>query len=184
MTLNGSDYESSFERWKSLIEQGNQAYSQRRYAAAEASFGEALKEAESWPTQGAGTMQEELDSRLTKSLNNLAALYHSQGKYRMAEDLYQKALEIKRRLYPEENEEVALALQNLAILYSAKRDYPQAEAFFLQALQIREKVLPPNHADLARTLQSYALLLNKLERKDEAQVLEMRATKILSSESV
>src|SRR6516164_1594827 len=125
MNSNGSNYEASFERWKSLIEQGNQAYSQRRYAAAEAAFGEALKEAEGWPTRGAGEIQEELDSRLTKSLNNLAALYHSQGKYRMAEDLYQKALEIKRRIYPEENEEVALALQNLAVLYSAKRDYPQ-----------------------------------------------------------
>lgn len=182
MNLNGANYEESFERWKTLIEQGNQAYSQRRYAAAENAFGEALKEAESWPTEGAGEIQEELDSRLTKSLNNLAALYHSQGKYRMAEDLYLKALEIKRRIYPEENEEIALALQNLAILYSAKRDYEKAEAHFLQALRIRERVLPANHADLARTLQNYALLLNKLERKEEAKALEDRATSILTSE--
>jgi tetratricopeptide (TPR) repeat protein len=182
MNQSAPQYQESFERWKALIEEGNQAYTERRYAAAEVAFGAALKEAESWPSQGAGAMQEQLDSRLTKSLNNLAALCHSQGKYRMAEDLYVKALEIKRRIYREEHDEIALALQNLAILYSAKKDFNQAEAFFMQALRIREKVLPPNHADLARTLQNYALMLDKVGRKEEAQVLELRATKILSSE--
>lgn len=177
------DYESSFQRWKSLIEEGNHAYAERRYTAAEAAFNNALKEAEAWPTRGAGKLQDELDSRLTKSLNNMAALYHAQGKYRMAEELYIKALDIKQRLYGQDNDETAVALLNLATLFSAKRDYPQAEAYFIRTLQIREKVLGPNHPDLAKTLQKYALLLGKLGRSDEAGTMESRAMKILAHET-
>ena len=183
MNVNTVDYEESFRRWKSLIENGNLAYSQRRYAAAETAFGEALKEAESWPSHGAGEMQSEIDARLTKSLNNMAALYHSQGKYKMAEDLYLKALDIKRRLYPEENEEIAVALQNLAILYSAKRDYTQAEAYFIRTLQILEKVHDNDHPDLAKALQKYAIVLDKLGRPEDSKKLESRAMKILGDKA-
>ena len=183
MNLNAPKYEESFELWKSLIEKGNLAYSQRRYAAAESAFGEALKEAESWPIQEDQGRQAEMDVCLTKSLNNMAALFHSQGKYQMAEELYLKALDIKRRIYPEDNEEVALALQNLAILYSAKRDYPQAEAFFIRVLEIREKVLGPEHPDLAKTLEKYAIILNKLGRTEESERLGARAMKILTNET-
>jgi tetratricopeptide (TPR) repeat protein len=163
------------------MEEGNLAYSQGRYAAAEVIFADSLKEAESWPAEDAHQGQNEMAVRLTKSLNNMAALFHAQGKYKMAEDIYLKALDIKQRIYPEESEEIAVALQNLAILYSAKRDYPQAESYFIKTLRIREKVLGENHPDLANTLQKYAVVLDKLGRKEESENLQARASNILAT---
>src|SRR5262249_47351260 len=116
--------------------------------------------------------------------NNMAALYHSQGKDKMAEDLYLKALDIKRRLFPEENDEIAVALQNLAILYSAKRDYTQAEAYFIRTLQILEKMHGPDHPDLANGLQKYAIVLDKLGRPEDSKKLESRAMKILGDKGI
>jgi tetratricopeptide (TPR) repeat protein len=174
-----SEIENGFARWKSLVEEGNQAYLQNHFALAETTYADALKEAESWPKVESPQMQNEIDSRLGKSLNNMAALYHTQGKYKMAEELYLRALELKRRLYGEEHEEVALNLQNLAITYGAKKNYEQAERFFKRALEIREKLLGMEHPDIAQTLRNYALLLRKQGRKEESERLEQRAATLL-----
>src|SRR5258708_5327452 len=92
------NFEEGFARWKHLVEEGNQAYLQNRIAVAETTYGEALKEAQAWPKVEDSELQKEIDSRLGKSLNNMAALYHTQGKYKMAEELYLKSLELKRQI--------------------------------------------------------------------------------------
>jgi tetratricopeptide (TPR) repeat protein len=51
---------------------------------------------------------------VTTSLNNLAGLYNSQGRYEKAEPLYQKALEISQRLFKGDHPDVATSLNNLA----------------------------------------------------------------------
>jgi tetratricopeptide (TPR) repeat protein len=174
------DFESAFGSWKSLVEQANQAYAEERFAVAETVYADALKEARAWPKAEAETIQREVDARLSKSLNNMAALCHTQGKYKMAEDLYLEALAIKEKLYGEEHEEVALNVQNLAMMYGAKRNYAQAEIFFQRALTIREKLLGVDHPDLAPTLSNYALLLRKQGRADESQQFESRAKDVLA----
>lgn len=147
--------------WQELVDSGNTAYKKRRIAQAEIYFLDALKVAESFG---------EDDPRLSLTLNNMAAIYHSQGKYAMAEPLYQRSLEIKKRVLGEDHLEVATCLYNLAVLHSAKHRYAEAEPLFQQALAIKEA----NRADLTSTLMSYAELLRRTERLAEAQQLESR----------
>lgn len=48
------------------------------------------------------------------SLNNFAALYHSQGRYEAAEPLYQQALSLRREILGDRHPDVASSLFNLA----------------------------------------------------------------------
>jgi pentatricopeptide repeat protein len=177
------DFACEMSLWKKRIEEGNAAYLDRRYSKAEIRFSEALKQAESWPKDPPPEQKHELESCLSKSQNNLAALYHSQGKYLLAEKLYLQSLEIKRRIFGEENTEVALNLQNLAACYCARGRYEEAEQLFNQSLKMRESLLGENHPDLVTTLENYALLLRKLNREQEAEKIEARASRLADFKS-
>lgn len=173
--------------WKALVEVGNESFSNERYAVAEVKFKEALELAEKLVNE---EMEPPLDAlsnasnletaqiRLTKSLNNLAALYHVQGKYGMAEELYEKCLDLKLKIYGEEHLEVAVNLHNLAVLHSAKRTFLKAELLYKRTLEIREKLLGADHNDLVPVLRNYALLLTKNKRKEEGASLQERADAI------
>jgi len=76
------------EQWQSYIVAGTRAYQQDNYAEAERQWGSALKEAKRFGPQ---------DPRLATSLNNLATLYHAQGKYAQAEPLYKRSLAIREK---------------------------------------------------------------------------------------
>ncbi len=54
------------------------------------------------------------------SLNNLALLYDSQGKYEQAEPLYQRALHIREQVLGPEHPDTAQSLNNLAALYEIR----------------------------------------------------------------
>ena len=54
------------------------------------------------------------------SLNNLAALYHDQGRYADAEPLYKRSLAIHEKSLGPDHPDVATSLNNLAELYQAK----------------------------------------------------------------
>ena len=114
--------------------------------------------------------------RLAKSLNNLAALYHVQGKYGLAEELYEKCLDLKLDMYGEEHIEVAINLHNLGVLHSARRKFPKAELLYKRAIEIREKLLGPEHKELVPVLKNYALLLKKTNRADESAAVEARVS--------
>ena len=72
-------------RWDSIMADAVKAYQQADYAQAEKLLLAARKEAEKFGNQ---------DPRLATSLNNLAFLYNTLGKYAQAEPLYQRALAI------------------------------------------------------------------------------------------
>jgi tetratricopeptide (TPR) repeat protein len=74
---------------------------------------------------------------VASSLNSLALLYNSQGRYAEAEPLLQQALELRKRLLGEEHPSVASSLHNLAALYSSQGRYAEAEPLYLQALELR-----------------------------------------------
>lgn len=153
------------DTWKAAVEAGNEAYANNRVAEAEVQFLAALEQAEQFG---------EDDLRLALSLNNLAAVYHTQGKYTMAEPLYQRSLAIKERLHGEEHSEVALNVHNLAVLYSARRMYPVAEKNYKRAIDIKSKLYGEYSPELSNTLKYYAQLLKVLNRPVEMKLLEGR----------
>lgn len=157
------------ETWKAAVEAGNEAYANERVAQAEIHFLDALKEAEIFG---------EDDLRLALSLNNLAAVYHTQGKYTMAEPLYNRSLDIKQRLLGEEHPEVALNVHNLAILYSARRMYPVAEKHYKRAVELKSKIYGEKSPELLSTLRYYAQLMKVQNRPIEQTLLESRIKEI------
>ncbi|NEO91069.1 MAG: CHAT domain-containing protein, partial [Moorea sp. SIO3G5] len=78
------------------------------------------------------------------SLNNLAGLYKSQGRYGEAEPLYRQALALWKKLLGEDHPDVADSLNNLAALYWAQGDPTSALNFFSQGLEVQEKNLDYN----------------------------------------
>jgi tetratricopeptide (TPR) repeat protein len=82
---------------------------------------------------------------LATSLNNLALLYHSQGKYSEAEPLYLEALETGKRLFTGDHPDLATSLNNLAGLYKSQGRYSEAEPLYLDALAMSERTLGANH---------------------------------------
>ncbi len=156
-------------RWDSIMADAWKAYQQADYAEAEKLLLAALKEAEKFGNQ---------DPRLPTSLNNLAELYLTQGKYAQAEPLYQRALAIREKALGPEHPDVATSLNNRALLYDEQGKYAQAEPLYQRALAVLEKALGPEHPQVATVLENYATLLRKLSRDAEADEMEARAQAI------
>ena len=67
---------------------------------------------------------------LATYLNNLAHLYHAQGRYAEAEPLNKQALTIWEKALGPEHPHVATSLNNLAELYKAQGKYAEAEPLY------------------------------------------------------
>ncbi len=100
VSIQASAEESQWEKWNTT---GTKAYRQGRYVDAEKSLEATLKETEHFEPQ---------DLRLAVSLNNLAALYETQGKYAEAEPLYERSLSILEETLRSEHPLVAGSLNN------------------------------------------------------------------------
>ena len=106
------------------------------------------------------------------SLNNLAALYLSQGRYDEAETLFQHALRlVQYDISWERNPKVTLCLNNLATLYCSQGRYNEAEPLYQQSLVLRRKLLGENHPDVASSLNNLAELYRFQGRYDEIELL-------------
>lgn len=157
------------DSWKKFIDAAFAAYSSGRIPEAEVQFKAALEEAEKFGEQ---------DERLALTLNNLAAMYHEQGKFTMAEPLYKRSLDIKTKLFGDCHADVALNHHNLAVLYSARRMYPVAEKHYKLALEMKEKLYGSHHKELISTLTYFAQLMKVQNRLVDRQLIESRIKEI------
>ena len=88
------------------------------------------------------------------SLNDLAHLYNSQGRYGEAEPLYLEALAMYKQLLGEAHPDVAGSLFNLGALRYNQGRYSEAQALLLQAQPIYFAQLGPDHPN-TQALQSW-----------------------------
>ncbi len=112
-------------------------------------------------------------------LNNLAELYHVQGKYAAAEPLYQQSLAIREKSLGKDHPDVAGSLNNLALLYYEQGKYAVAQPLYQQSLAIREKTLGKNHPDIAIGLKNLAWLYYAQGKYAAAESLSQRSLAIL-----
>ena len=115
---------------------------------------------------------------VAKSLNQLAALYHGQSKYSLAEPLYQRALEIRQRALGADHIDVAESLNNLAYLYNALGKYARAEPLYQQALSFCEKHLGAHHMYTAGSLANLAEVYRARGEYTQAEQLHRQALHI------
>jgi len=156
-------------QWDVYMKDGNQAKEHGQYAEALKLYTLAIEEAEKFGPS---------DPRLATSLNNLAELYRTQGKYDAAEPLYKRSLAIYEKALGPDHPNVATSLENLANLYHVQGDYAKAEPLYKRSLAIREKALGPDHPNVATSLENYAKFLRATNRQTEAEKLEERAAAI------
>jgi len=130
--------------------------------------------------QKAIALQQELNVQraLSSSLNYLAGLYQSQGRYSEAEPLYLQAVEIDRRSLPKDHPSLATHLNNLAQLYQSQGRYSEAEPLYLQVVEIDRRSLPEDHPRLATHLNNLAQLYQSQGRYSEAEPLFLQALEI------
>ena len=115
-------------QWREHLAAGAKAHREGRYSDAVNSFQAAAKDAEAFGPQ---------DPRLATSLNNLAGLYHQQGKYNEAEPLYKRSLAIVEKALGPEHPQVATSLENYADLLRKTDRNEEAEKLEERARAIR-----------------------------------------------
>jgi CHAT domain-containing protein/Flp pilus assembly protein TadD len=112
------------------------------------------------------------------SLNNLAGLYESMGRFAEAERLYVRAMEIKRVALGENHASYATSLNNLAALYYAMGRFAEAEPLYVRAMEIIRVALGENHPNYAASLNNLAGLYESMGRFADAEPLYVRAMEI------
>ncbi|MEE8176619.1 MAG: tetratricopeptide repeat protein, partial [Acidobacteriota bacterium] len=156
--------------WEEHINAGIEAYQLGDNTEAEKQFLAAVGEAENFGPK---------DPRLAQSLNNLAGLYNSQGKYAEAEPLYRRALAIAEAILGPEHPNVAPGINNLGALYLAQGKYAEAEPLFQRSQAIWEKALGPEHPDVALSLGNLASVYQAQRNYEAAEPLAARSVAIL-----
>jgi len=183
--------------WTLHYQTGISAFQQGRHAEAEKSWRLALDDAGAFPEQ---------DSRLHRTLDQLAHLYVVQGQTTRAESLYQRLLAIQEDHLGPDDPRTAATLGKLADVYRAQDQFHRAdslskramalklrgqgyahfvrgrnrpaERFYRRALAIQEKNLGAAHPDLARTCYDLALLYEVQDALGPAERFYRRALAI------
>ncbi len=76
---------------------------------------------------------------MATSLNNLALLYDSQGKYAQAEPLYKQALAIKEKVLGPDHPDVAIVLENMVEFYKKIGEVDEAKRLEERVKGIRSR---------------------------------------------
>jgi tetratricopeptide (TPR) repeat protein len=115
---------------------------------------------------------------VASSINNLALLYKSQGRYEEAEPLYQQALVLRQELLGDHHPNVAESLSNLAGLYLSQGKYEEAEPLYKQPISLMQELLGDRHPDVAQSLNNLAELYYWQGRYAEVESLFIQALQI------
>ncbi|RUT03857.1 hypothetical protein DSM106972_047710 [Dulcicalothrix desertica PCC 7102] len=126
---------------------------------------------------------EELDlpSNVWRTLNNIAVLYETQGRYTDAEKKYLEALEMIQHLEGSEHYDVAATLNNLAVLYNSQGRFKEAETNYLQVISIWEKLLDDEHTYIASTLNNLANTYQEQGKYSEAEQTHLKSLSMRKS---
>ena len=106
---------------------------------------------------------------IAESFNNLAGLYHNQGRYDDAEPLYLQALDMRKKLLGDEHPDVASSLSNLAGLYHLQGRYDEAEPLYLQTIEISIQSLGEEHPNTQTVLINYLIFLNEKNESKQSK---------------
>ena len=113
--------------------------------------------------------------------SNLAAVYRRMDCMSDAEQMYRRALELRRQIFPPGHVQVLRSLNNLAEMYRIEGRYWEARNLFEAAIQGLEKT-DPNNADLPYMLNNLAVVLSALGEFDALE--QMLGKALQSSERV
>jgi len=102
------------------------------------------------------------------------SLQHTR-EYAKAEVLYEKILQIRKKLYGQKHPDTATGYNNLAAAYAEQEKDKEAKKLYKKALLIREKVLGEEHPDTADSYNNLAGVYSKQGKCWKAEGLHKRA---------
>lgn len=108
---------------------------------------------------------------MAATLNNLAVLYGKRGKYKEAEPLCKRALEIREKVLGKDHPDVAKQLNNLALLCQNQGKYEEVEYYYQRALEIYQTKLGPDDPNVAKTKNNLASCYLKQGKFKQAETL-------------
>jgi tetratricopeptide (TPR) repeat protein len=118
------------------------------------------------------------DYRSLETLDEQAATLHSLGKDAQAQPLYEKSLEITRRLLTDDHVDTANSYDKLATSLYFQGRYTAAQPLYEKAMEIKRRLLTENDIGTANSYNNLALNLNAQGRYAEAQRLYKKALEI------
>lgn len=90
------------------------------------------------------------------------------GNYPEALKYYHKAITIKRKSVPEDDDSLASSYENIGLVYSNMGNYTKALYFYEKSLQIKKRSLPEYHSDFNFSYVNIASLYFKIGKYKDA----------------
>jgi tetratricopeptide (TPR) repeat protein len=116
--------------------------------------------------------------RSARTMNEQGAAHVGAGKDAQAQALFEKALEIDRRLLGDDHLETAECENNLAVSLDDQGKYAQAQPLLEKSLSIRRRLLGDDHPDTAESYSNLAFNLNEQGKYAQAQELYEKSLEI------
>ncbi len=110
-----------------------------------------------------------------RTYNNLAHNFSSQGQYAQAGPLYEKALEIRRRVLTDDHPDTAQSYNNLATNLGAEGEHARAQPLYEKALEIHRRLLTDAHPFTARSYGNLAVNLDSQGKFAQAEPLHNKS---------
>ena len=111
---------------------------------------------------------------MSQTLNNLAAVFHEQGRDAESTTLYRQALDVAEHSLGPDHPVIATILNNLAVNFRAQREYAQAVPLLVRALRIWMKTGGHEDPHLGPSFNNLASICLCLGRTREAEVFVHR----------
>jgi CHAT domain-containing protein len=159
------------QQCRNLLSFAQKLYETRRYKAAESAF----------ITARAAYEAEGLTDNInySKIFSDLGLLYASTGRYNLAAQNTEQALDIRSRTLSENHIAYAAGLNNRASLYQELAYFNESEKDFVQASQLVKTIKGENSEEFALVLNNESILLAELGRYEEATQKLQQAIRII-----
>jgi serine/threonine protein kinase len=118
------------------------------------------------------------NAQQSAACTDLADLYLMTNRVAAAEIFYMRALKINHSIYGVDHLAVADSMEKVGLALKILARYPEAENMMLCSLKIRTKLCSAKSEHLAASYTNLGLLYRLMNRLDEADYMERRATAI------
>ncbi len=153
--------EQNLETLKAMEDLGLNLFDQGQMAEAE----QLLRHAVKLEQQEVG---EPPHPQFANLLNNLAYLLHARGENEEAGLLFQRSLEMNKKLLGDSHPTIAIGLNNLAFLQQDRGNYAEAERLYREAIAMNRELLGDKHPEIADGMMNLAFVLHDKGDRDGA----------------
>jgi kinesin light chain len=105
------------------------------------------------------------------SIRRISSFLGKRNKFKEAEPLCKRALEIREKCLGPSHPDVAKQLNNLALLCQNQGKYEEVETYYKRAIEIYTKSLGPDDPNVAKTKNNLASAYLKQQKYKEAEQL-------------